>query len=286
MLKIEDLKKGYVDKVFAKTPYNFRIYTDTGDYKKATRQGNSVTEYINGVFTLAGTEMNYAGADEQLVALTTELQFLIPVGDDPEMDGDFKSVSQFRNMVSDAFESSPNKFILTDEDGETYSVTAMYTLPLSGQRAMRTNTGDAFTFTCTLYFAYLKNALNASDVTITIDEEKIPCLEFAFSRKPAISADVYSNNVNTESAAYAESTGFAIDITLPAYINQVGGVCAKYILGLEDANTPHTVKVSFGETTIIKTMIFGECSAVGTGLDTVRYTISLIPYASGKITEG
>lgn len=65
MLKIEDLKKGYVDKVFAKTPYNFRIYTDTGDYKKATRQGNSVTEYINGVFTLAGTEMNYAGADEQ-----------------------------------------------------------------------------------------------------------------------------------------------------------------------------------------------------------------------------
>jgi hypothetical protein len=285
MLKIEDLKKGYLDKVLAKTPYNFRIYTDTGDYKKATRRGNTVTEYINGVFTVSGTEIDYAGADEQLVVLTTELKFLISVGDDPEIDGDFKNVSEFRNALSDAFESVPNRFILTD-NGKTYSVVAIYTLPLSGQRAIQTLTGDSFTFTCTLNFAYLKNALNASDVSISIDGEIVPCLEFAFSRRPAISADIYSNSANTESAAYAESAGFAIDLTLPAFINKAGGACANYILGLEDANTPHTVNVLFGEKSITKTMIFGESSAVGKGLDSVRYTISLVPYASVQIVEG
>lgn len=73
---------------------------------------------------------------------------------------------------------------------------------------------------------------------------------------------------------------------MPAFINKAGGACANYILGLEDANTPHTVNVLFGEKSITKTMIFGESSAVGKGLDSVRYTISLVPYASVQIVEG
>lgn len=286
MLKIEDLKNSYIDKVLEQTSYNFRIYTDTGDYKEAIRKGNNITEYINGLFVVSGTNMDYAGADEPLVTLTAELKFLIPVGDDSDINGEFKNVSEFRNAISEAFENTSNKFNLTTSDGKTYSVVVAYSFPLSGQRAIKNMTGDSFTFSCNIYFAYLNNALNASDVTITIDGEKVPCLGFALSRRPAISADIYSNNQNTESSAYAESAGFAIDITLPAFINAIGGICADYILGLEDANTPHTVNITFGERTITKTMIFGESSAEGQGIESVRYTISLVPYAGTQRVDG
>lgn len=283
-MKIETLKREYIDKALDATGLPFRIFTDTGDFQKAVRQFNAVEEYINGIFTLTESSMEYAG-DQQIVSITTSLQFLIRLDDDADENGEFPSVAEFREALRSAFAQIPPKFNVT-EDGKTYTVVGMYQLPSSGVRMQRNSTGDSFTFSMSVYFTYLSNSINASDVKITIDGEAVNFLAVGFSRRPSIAANLFSESANGESAAYAENAGFVIDLTLPAFVSRMGGIVADYILGITDVNEPHSVTVTFGDKSIERDMIFGESGAQGQGLENIRYTISLIPYASEAVTGG
>lgn len=284
MLSINSLKENYIDEVLSKTGLPFSIYTDTGDYKKAIRSYNTVTEFINGLFIVTGSSVEYAG-EQEIVSISTELKFLVPLNDDAEMNGNFKNVQTFRETLSSAFSAVTPKFNLT-EDGKTYTVVVGYNLPATGIREQRTGVGDSLTFSCSVYFAYLSNAVNASDISLTIDGETVYFLAIALSRRPSLVANLYTDNVNGESTVYTESAGFVIDMTLPAFISKIGGIISDYILGLSDPNEPHTIVLDYGGKVVTKQMIFGETSAEGQGIENVRYTVSLAPYAVKASTEG
>ncbi len=285
MLTLNTLKENYIDIILNKTGLPFSVYTDAGDFEKAIRNYNSVTEYINGLFTVSGSNVEFTGDGGEMVSLTTELKFILRLNDVTDENGEFPNIAQFREALSQAFSSVSPRFNITEE-GKTYSVVAAYSFPATGVREQRSTLGDSITFSCTVFFAYLSNALNASDVKITLDGETIPFLEFNIARRPSIVASQYSDSVNTEGKAYAESAAFTIDLSLPAFITKLGGACADYILGLEDANALHTVVLDFGDKTITKEMVFGESHAVGQGVENVRYNVSLVPYAGEAIAEG
>lgn len=281
MLKLETLKKQYIDEVLNKTGLNFVLYTDAGDFQKAVREVNRVKETINGIFTVTSSSVEYA-KEQEIVGVSTQLQFLVPIEDDASPDGAFAKVTRFRESLSQAFSDTPPKLNVT-EDKKTYTVVAVYNIPATGKREMLSLVGDSVSFSCTVYFAYLSNAINASDVSITIDGEEVSFLAFGLSRRPSISANQFSDSTNGESCVYSESAAFVVDLTLPAYVSTVGGICANYILGVENDNTPHAVRIRFGEgegaPEVSRKMIFGESSAAGQGVENVRYTVSLIPYA-------
>ena len=294
MLTLEQLKKEYIDVVLNATGLPFFVHIDTEDFQKAIREYNTVTEYINGLLAVTGSSMEYAGS-QQIASISTELKFIVRVDDDRGADGAFANIRVFRDSLSEAFKQAGNKFsVETTENGETknYTVVAAYTLPATGTRSQITEVGDCISFTCSVYFVYMQNVLNTGDIHITIDGEEVNFLAVAFSRRPIIVANLYSESEEGESAAYAESAAFIIDLTLPAFISLTGGVCARYIYGLEDANTPHTVNVTFptgyfgsdAPQSLTKTMIFGESRSEGQGIENVRYTVSLIPYATVATT--
>ncbi len=285
MLQLNVLKENYIDVILNKTGLPFFIYTDAGDFKKAVREYNSVTEYINGLFTVSGSQVDFTGDGGELVTLTTELKFLLRLNDDTDTEGMFPNVTEFRQALSAAFSAVPPRFTIT-ENGKTYSVVAAYNFPATGTREQRSVLGDSIAFSCTVFFAYLENALNASDVKIMLDGEVIPFLEFNISRRPSVAAVILNDSGNTEGVAYAESAAFAVDLTLPAFITKIGGTCADYILGISDANASHTVVLDYGSKTVTREMMFGECQAVGQGVENVRYNISLVPYAGQAQTEG
>lgn len=285
MLTLEKLKEEYIDEVLENSGLPFVVFTDAGDFAKSTRKGNAVTEYINGLLTVSGSSIEYAG-EQEIVGISTELKFLVRVDDDRNTDGTFENLVQFREMLSQAFSSVKPKFNVT-EDGKTYTVVAAYNLPETGTRTQRTMLGDSLSYSCTVYFAYLSNAINATDVKITIDEEEVNFLAVGLTRRPSIVANLFSDTVNGESAVYAESAAFLIDLTMPAFVSAMGGIVANYILGIEEANTPHEVTITYGDgTTITRTMIFGESSGSGQGIENLRYTVSLIPYATEATTGG
>ena len=285
MLTLETLKKEYIDEVLANSGLPFSVFTDTGDFEKALRQGNNVTEYINGLLTVSGSSVEYAG-EQEIVGISTELKFLVRVDDDQNADGSFNNIVQFREMLSQAFSSVKPKFNVTEGE-KTYTVVAAYNLPETGTREQRSMLGDSISYSCTVYFAYLSNAINATDVKITIDGEEVNFLAVGLTRRPSIVANLFPDPTNGESAVYAESAAFVIDLTMPAFVSVMGGVIADYILGISEANTPHAVTLKYGNgTTITKTMIFGESSGSGQGIENLRYTVSLIPYAAEAVTGG
>jgi len=289
VLTLEELKEAYINPILTNTGLPFAVFTDTGDFQKAVRQGNEVTEYINGLFTVSGSSTEYAG-EQKIVSISTELKFIVRIDDDHQPDGNFDNIINFRELLSTAFQSVEPQFTATDKNDKIYRVVVAYTLPATGPREQNSMLGDSLTYSCSVYFAYLENSINAMDVKLTIDGEKVYFLAIGLTRRPSLVANLFTDNMNGESAVYAESAGFVVDLTLPAFITVMGGTIADYILGIEEVNTPHTVVLDYGvgddKKTVTKTMIFGESSAAGQGIENIRYTVSLVPYATEYVTGG
>lgn len=283
MLQLEELKENYIDPVLQQTGISFALFTDTGDFKKADRDGNSVTEYVNGIFSVTSSSTENQGTDKEIVSISTELKFIVRVNDDPNADGSFDNVTQFREKLSAAFGAVPPRFSVTGKDGKIYTVVAAYTLPATGMREQESILGDSFTYSCQVFFAYLKNSLNVGDIRVAIDGKDVPFLAIGVTRRPSIVANAFSDTTNSESKAYAENAALVIDLTIPGFIADSVKICTEYIFGISDANTPHNVIVYFGSglgvASLQRTMIFGESSTGGQGLETGMYTVSLIPYA-------
>ena len=283
MLTLNELKEKYVDVILQSTGIPFAVFTDTGDFEKAVRDGNSVTEYVNGIFAVTSSSIENQGTDKEIVSISTEIKFIVRVNDDSNADGSFDNVAQFREKLSAAFGAVPPRFSVTGKDRKTYSVVAAYTLPSTGTREQRSILGDSFTYSCQIFFAYLKNSLNVGDINVAIDGKSVPFLAIGITRRPSIVANAFSGTTNGESKAYAENAALVIDLTIPAFVADSVSICTDYIFGISDANTPHNVVVSLGSGTGVKslrrTMIFGESSTGGQGLETAMYTVSLVPYA-------
>ncbi len=283
MLTLDELKENYVNPILQNTGIPFSVFTDTGDFEKAVRDGNTVTEYVNGIFSVTSSSIENQGTDKEIVSISTELKFIVRVNDDPNADGSFENVTQFREKLSAAFGAVPPRFSIIGKDGKTYAVVAGYTLPAPGTREQRSMLGDSFTYSCQIYFAYLKNSLNVGDISVTIDGQSVPFLAIGITRRPSVMAALFSNSTNGESKAYAENAALTIDLTIPAFVADSVDICTDYIFGISDANATHNVVVTFGSgagaKTLQRTMIFGESSTGGQGLETAMYTVSLIPYA-------
>lgn len=285
MITLDQIKENYIIPVLSTTPFNFIIFTDTGDWVKAGRKKNTVTEYINGLFELTYSELRKLSGEKVGVSITTRLTFLVPCGDNPSNDV-ITPVQDLRNALYNAFEA--NMILNITVDGEIYSGGVAPMLPMAASRAIRSQVGDSLEYSCMLTFSYLENALNSSEVKLSIDGENIVFTGVSFTRKPIISSDLYSNSANSEGKCYAENSAFNIDFEAPVFTQgNISSVLAKFLLGVTNVNTPHTVTITLGELAVrTLTMSFGESSLSASGVTNSTCKVSLVPYASSETVGG
>lgn len=284
MITLEELKNNYILPMLAKTPYSFQIFTDTGDYEKAQRIKNRVIPYINGLLSLTSSEVVRIGS-LPAIALVTALKFMVPCGENNE-NNEFPDITSLRDALTNVF--SQNNEITLESDGIIYTGGVSYSLPQSGIRSQRTLVGDSFTFICNISFAFLPDAVNSTTVSVTVDGEVLNVTNFSFTRRPTLTADLYAKSAIGEAATYAENTAFAVDLEIPVSGKSAFSMAvSKHILGLTDSNVTHTVALNFGGLAIrTLTMLLGECSVSGGGVENTVYRIALIPYATPEILGG
>ena len=272
MITLDQLKDNYIMPVLNSTPFHFMVFTDAGDYRAPERRKNTVTEYINGLFTLTQSEIQKLGAGLTAVAIVTSLRFLVPCDHDPDHKGELQMVQQIRDALSEAFSQNVKLSIVSD--GKT--------------RNLQQGIGDSLEYVCTVTFAYLENAVNASDIKIFIDGTEIPYTNFLLTRRLNSSADLYKRASNGEAQVYAESSTFTIDLETPALYNSpASSEIINHILGVTSSNKLHTVVLQFGDFVgRTSSMIFGECTASGAGVSNVVYKVSLLPYAAAETVGG
>ena len=98
--------------------YEFRIVTDTTDYKKADRCGNEVTYYIHGLVVQTGSNIESMNGDDEMHSSATvsgRLELLVPVLDGSDDDGNKFLVSTVREILDGYF----SKNGVTVEEGYT-----------------------------------------------------------------------------------------------------------------------------------------------------------------------
>lgn len=293
MVTIDNIKTQYILPLLKSTGYDFHIVTDTGDYETAVRSRNTVSAPINGLLMLTQSEMQKLSGGMAAMAYTAILQFLLPVGDETDVNKEYPTVMEFRKALSIAL-SNAMKISVTDDEGEVYEGGVIYSLPIAGQRNQRDMAGDSVTYSCTISVSFLANALNTSDYSLQIDGEIVPFTSIRFKRSPALSADILSESEYGESSVYAENAAFSIEFGVPALKDVSNSVAVmKYILGLSDANEAHRVIVTTpnmgGAVGVLKrtwTMTFGGCELTGSGVSNTLYSVSLVPYTAPEIVGG
>lgn len=288
MITLDQLKDNYVMPLLNSTPFKFMIFTDAGNYRHPDRRKNTVTEYINGLFSLSQSEVQRLGGGLTAVALVTNIKLLIPCGDnsDTSYTGELRIVQQIRDALSEVL--SQNVKLSITSDGKTYVGGVSYTLPSAELRNLRQGIGDSLEYSFSITFAYLENALNATDVKILIDGAEIAYTSFLLTRRINPSADLYKNSTNGEAKAYAENSTFTIDLEMPALSDSPPSLTIlNRILGITSVNTSHTVVLTIGDiTTQTFNMMFGECSASGAGVSNIVYKVSLLPFAAQEVIGG
>lgn len=286
MITINDIKEQYIEPILSQLPYIFQVYTDLGDYERATRENNIRHSTINGVMTVTESDISLLGGGLKASAVNMSLRFLIPVPDeafDEEggYSGDYTFVEEFRERLASVVATS-EKITLTDADGNSYVGAVSSGFPMSGELAQRQIIGYSFEYTCYLQFAYLKNAVNASDALFYLDGDTtpLPITGFAIGRNSTLTANLLSSSTNGESGVFAENSVFTVDVTLPV-INPSSSTAAQniydYLMGVDDMNEEHTLQVIYAGKTTTLSVIIAKTVDSGEGAANVTRQLSFAP---------
>lgn len=297
-ITIKDIKEQYIAVALAKMPYRFKVFTDIGAYVKSMLVKNKQKSTINACLQTTDSDVLLLGGGLKAVAINCSLRFLIPVPDESinnngEFDGDYGFVNEFRERLAGVFATS-DKLELKSANGKTYVGGVSSGFPIGGELAQRQGIGYSYEYTCYLEFAYLANALNASDVKFFLDNDPvaIPYTQYTISREATLTANIFSTSTIGESQTYAENTVLGINLSLPA-IDPSSSPSAKtiynYLLGLdnENANTPHKLIIKYGTNeNLTLTVIFGKVADAGEGISNVSRQISFVPYVEAEDNDG
>lgn len=292
MITPQNIYDSYIKNVLDETGYNFNIFEDAMAFRHAERYKNDVTTYINGLMTVSEPATEILNGGLVASALTVTLEFLVPISKECST-GEYPEIRELREALS----KSLGKAVvcnITGEDNAVYTGGVLYSLPTTGNLNIRDALGLSMTYRVNITIAYLANAINTSNVVLTIDGGRVAFQQIKISRKPSLSADILAKSPNGEAGTYAESTSFTIEMTVPALKGiAYNASIMKWLLGQEDANTPHEVVLSVPEMEIGKgeivysgKMIFGGGEVQGNGVSNLSYGISLVPYTAPEMVGG
>ena len=237
----------------------FKIFSDTGDYLKAVRAGNTVTETING---LAQVVQSSITPTQGLVVATQQVrlefafpveEYNIPLGTDETVTVKTVEVitEEVRDIYEEAFQTAYTE-VLTD-GGKTFAVTVM-TYPMStGERNQRQIIGDSMTLVAYLDFSMVENGLSSFNCPIKLDGVELPYTSLAIDRTPAAEANAYSNSDGVAKTRVL-STALSVQVLLPAVDNSAPWTTIKsYLLNLptqadkSPAEQTHTLSICLGD---------------------------------------
>lgn len=293
MITPQNIYDNYIKGVLESTGINFNIFTDAMEFRHAERYRNNVTTYINGLMTVSDPATEILNGGLVASAVNVTIEFLVPI--EKERNGEYYEVTKLRETLSKAL-GDATVCNITDDNGTMYTGGVLYSLPTTGSLNMRDALGLSISYRINITIAYLANAINTSDVELWIDGDRVAFQQIKISRKPSLSADIFSNSPNGEAGTYAESTSFTIEIHVPALKGIDYNASIMYwMLGTEPANTPHSVELKVpnmvsGDNesmTIYKNkMIFGGGEVQGNGVSNLSYGISLVPYTDPEVVGG
>lgn len=228
----------------------FKIFTDTGEYQKATREYNDITRVINGLYTVTDSDIQTTNTDKSGISLvggltiatmTSKIEFVIPCFDNEEavytvvidsetgkaekdliQESNSTYLQSIRNLLSNVCAKSWFDTVVE------FDITTTYSLAISGERVQLPELGDCFSFVIYAYYNIVENGSNSTQWGMFVDGVRVPFLSQTTRRIPTTDSNVYNHGLATKSIPTATTLGVSIE--LPMLKNHYfSGVLRKYL---------------------------------------------------------
>lgn len=263
----------------------YKLFTDTGTFKKAYRERNSVITYINGIYSNVSSDISnvYDGANGFLVgSMTNEVVLVIPCKDDDESvysvthrpDGtttepelieignnDF--IAQIRKRLDD-IAAQTLYFTETDSENKSYDVSVAFQLADTGIREQLPELGDCFTFSMQAFYNIIENGDNSRKWKIYIDDMVLPYSSMSIQRQTTNETTVYASKGRSTSTLTIADT-FACGIEIPSLLIGFNQVIKDFLINGSQGRA-HVAKIIAGDITTYKLVVLSDSTATASGV--------------------
>ena len=212
--------------------YEFFVVADTADYKKADREGNTVTYYINGNLIVTSSNVESTQAGSLNATLGARLDLLVPVVDGIDEDGNKEIVATVRKILDEYFSTNGSGVM------QGYYYGYQYNIAVSGARANFPMVGDGFIFSVDISYYFIENGVSSKSIELRINRYNVDYLTLGVSRSTTQESDTPSDTENGASKNVDLASVFAINITMPLLLVPYVDAFSKYLVGLREIGDP------------------------------------------------
>lgn len=273
---------------------SYKLFTDTGTFKKAYRERNSVITYINGIYSNVSSDISnvYDGANGFLVgSMTNEVVFVIPCKDDDEdvyavihspnepqpepklvEIGNNTFISQIRKRLDD-IAAKTLYFTETDSENKSYDVSVAFQLADTGIREQLPELGDCFTFSMQAFYNIIESGDNSRKWKIYLDDIILPYSSMSLQRQTTNETTVYANKGRSTSTLIVADT-FSCGIEIPSLLMGFNSIVKDFLLNGSNGYA-HVAKIVAGDTTVYKLVVLSENTATASGVLNVGLKLQL-----------
>lgn len=240
--KLNDSIKGgdyFVNSFTPNEKYEFNIVLDAGEYKKATRVGNEVTKYINGVITLDSDEK--AGIHDSAInaSISAIFEFIIPdvdktydiIGPKGELIDTITFKDAVRELVDDTLSAS-EQYYMQDEAGNYFLVTSSHSFANPGTLEIRYQTGNSLTMTVLLEYAIVASGFSAASIEMWVNQGGDSLIRIYPARLDVSRSSVQEGVIRSDRAVsetLTQTTQLTIGITKPLRCDAFDNAAMRYI---------------------------------------------------------
>lgn len=272
-----------LNKIAKNGSYEFRVWANAGEYIEPRRQGNNVIYTINCQLTPATTaiEANIIEMGVFGVRLEVFVPTEIPHESLTQTDANLAKIQQDQiafvmrvaNLLTDYFAAS--KLISVMDKGVTYIFAMTGSVAVPEDINLYASVGEAVPLSVDISLSYVEKGINAFNVKLLIDGERIPYLMFNPSRTSALSTDVQSND--SEQKSVVTSSVYGIQFTAPASTRNFAlAAVYDFIADESEAKTAHFVEIDWDEQRADYYLMFiSSANITAQGIDFAGLNVSL-----------
>lgn len=273
---------------------SYKLFTDTGTFKKSYRERNSVITYINGIYSNVSSDISnvYDGANGFLVgSMTNEVVLVIPCKDDDEdvyaiihspnepqpepklvEIGNNTFIAQIRKRLDD-IAAKTLYFTETDSENKSYDVSVAFQLADTGIREQLPELGDCFTFSMQAFYNIIESGDNSRKWKIYLDDIILPYSSMSLQRQTTNETTVYANKGRSTSTLIVADT-FSCGIEIPSLLMEFNSIVKDFLLNGSNGYA-HVAKFVAGDTTVYKLVVLSEDTATASGVLNVGLKLQL-----------
>lgn len=263
----------------------FKLFTDTGKYKRAIRKYNQAQDFINGIISVTSSDVTKTNDGFVVATMTTRTEFVVRCKDDEEDvsfkaevmndDGDIED-SEVIIQGNESFLSSLRTFfdnfsqentytVLKDDNNNTFDVSVAYSFAVPGIRQQMPGIGDAVTFVLYSYYNIIQGGENSQNYKFILDGVQIPYTRATIRRAPTVEADVYIGTEDGSAKTTVSNTVWGYSLACPTFVGEFSETVKNYLLNGE-RNVAHFLEMIMNDVSKIYLVLFGESSLTAQGI--------------------